>query len=169
MNPKLKNGHFWKFQRHEFSTIICDQNAKFWGLRVKNGHSRAKNVIFRGFRNYWWLRNSNHVNEYSSFSFYPINAYDSLKWPEEACPDNIFGKICDFYFSDFWHAKTPTHKCFLFFCARKIAKAKITDFAKNIIGARFFPSFKAIIRVNRVNAEEGVFVNVIRISQNYWS
>ena len=38
---------FRKFQKYAFSTIICDQNAKFWGPGTKNDHFRAKNVIFR--------------------------------------------------------------------------------------------------------------------------
>ena len=85
---------FRKFQKHGFSTIICHQNAKFGGPRVKNGHFRAKNVIFRISVNIDYLRSTNlrkssYINEYSSFSFYPINAYDSLKRPEEACPDNV--------------------------------------------------------------------------------
>ena len=75
---------FRKFQKHGFSTIICHQNAKFGVPRVKNDHFRAKNVIFRISGNIDYLRstnlrNSNYINEYSSFSFYPINAYDSLK------------------------------------------------------------------------------------------
>ena len=58
--------------------------CEIWGPRVKNGHSRVKNMIFRISGNIDYLRstnlrNSNYINEYSSFSFYPINAYDSLK------------------------------------------------------------------------------------------
>ena len=47
---------FQKFQKHGFSTIICHQNAKFGGPRVKNDHSRAKNVIFRILGNIDYLR-----------------------------------------------------------------------------------------------------------------
>ena len=38
---------FQKFQKHVFSTKSLYQNAKFGGPGFKNGHFRAKNVIFR--------------------------------------------------------------------------------------------------------------------------
>ena len=109
-------GIFPKFQKHVFCTIICHQNAKFWGPGTKNDHFRAKNVIFRILGNIDYLRSTNlrkssYINEYSSFSFYPINAYNSLKWPEEACPDNVWGVICDFCVFEYSRMKTKKHPC----------------------------------------------------------
>ena len=85
MDPKFKKWPFLtifrKFQKHGFSTIICHQNAKSGGPRVKNGHPRAKNVISRTSANTDHPRPTNprkssHTNEHSSLSPHPTNAHN---------------------------------------------------------------------------------------------
>ena len=118
-----------------FCTKIFHQNSKFWGPGTKNDHFRAKNVIFRILGNIDYLRSTNlrkssYINEYSSFSFYPINAYDSLKWPEEACPDNVFGRFL--LFGILARKKLENTRVFRFFAREKSVKRKSQNRPKTL-------------------------------------
>ena len=88
-------GIFRKFQKHEFCTIICHQNAKFGGPGVKNGLLTAKNVFTWYFENIDLLNTRKlqkytHAKPYSSYSSQCFLTGLTFLESQQNCAHNLF-------------------------------------------------------------------------------